>query len=386
MSDTAIVFDPDGEFTREFYRPQRGDQVLNALDARCPYWSPALEVRREAEALAVAEALFPGRPNETNTFFTETSRQIFAHLLTVPSDVDRSQPVSPHELAYWMSHEDVIDKKVMGTSFEYDIARKAPAQRNGVLSSLNKIGTTLNMLPQRHETERTWSADEWTRTRQGWLFITSSPATEASQLPLMTLWLDMLILRMMTNRSGWFQRTFLIIDELASLKMLPQLPRALTRLRKSNVSLVLGFQSQADVEDIYGKAAMSMLSQPATKMFFRTSEPETSEWVADTLAKVEFERVTARREEGIVTRGDAHYDLPREQEHVVMQATIQNLPNLSAFLKCEGMVVPLALAYLDRPAIAEGFIEREPSGPIVPIDGPEIVTGPVDAVPQFIQI
>jgi len=32
--ETAVVVDPDCEFTAEFYRPERGDVVLNPLDAR----------------------------------------------------------------------------------------------------------------------------------------------------------------------------------------------------------------------------------------------------------------------------------------------------------------------------------------------------------------
>lgn len=382
--DTVIVVDQECEYAGQFYRPERGDVILNPLDARCPYWTPASEIRTEAEAMAVAEALFPDKEHESNPFFTETSRQIFAYLLTLPSDFDRSRPVSPQEMAYWLSHADVIDKKIAGTSMAFDIHPKAPPQRFGVLSSLNKIGKTLKMLPRFEDAPGPWSAEVWAKYRKGWIFVTSGPETQASQLPLMTLWLDLLILRLMTTRQGFTQRTFVVIDELASLKRLPQLPEALRRIRKANVSMILGFQSKADVEDIYGKAALSMVSQSAVKMFFKTSEPETAEWVADTLGKVEIERITARREEGIVKRGDAHYDLHREQEHVVMQAVIQNLPYLDGFVKCEGSVVPVDLAYLDRPDIAERFIERTPGTAFEPLE-PEILTVP-DDTPQFIQV
>jgi len=37
--DTAIVYDPAMDFVGEFYSPERGDLILNPLDARCPYWS-----------------------------------------------------------------------------------------------------------------------------------------------------------------------------------------------------------------------------------------------------------------------------------------------------------------------------------------------------------
>lgn len=56
--ETAIVYDPALEYTSQFYEPGRGDVILNAVDARMPYWSPCDEVKHEAEAEGLAAALF----------------------------------------------------------------------------------------------------------------------------------------------------------------------------------------------------------------------------------------------------------------------------------------------------------------------------------------
>jgi hypothetical protein len=45
--DTAIVCDPALEYTPQFYTPERGDVILNPIDARSPYWSPGDELRHE---------------------------------------------------------------------------------------------------------------------------------------------------------------------------------------------------------------------------------------------------------------------------------------------------------------------------------------------------
>ena len=52
--DSAIVYDPACEFVKQFYDERRGDIVLNPLDARMPYWNPSKELRRKAEAKALA--------------------------------------------------------------------------------------------------------------------------------------------------------------------------------------------------------------------------------------------------------------------------------------------------------------------------------------------
>jgi type II secretory pathway predicted ATPase ExeA len=49
-AETAIVYDPALEYTPQFFDAARGDLVLNPLDARCTYWSPADKVTHEAEA------------------------------------------------------------------------------------------------------------------------------------------------------------------------------------------------------------------------------------------------------------------------------------------------------------------------------------------------
>ena len=136
--ETAIVYDPALEYTPQFYTPERGDAILNPLDARSPYWTPADEWRHEAETLTLATSLFPDRHHE-NAFFTEAPRRIFAHLLTL-------RP-TPEQLAWWLCHEDEIDRRLAGTAYAAMIDRQAPAQRSGVLASLNMVADTLKLLP-----------------------------------------------------------------------------------------------------------------------------------------------------------------------------------------------------------------------------------------------
>ena len=57
--ETAIVYDPAMEYLPQFYSPDRGDVILNPVDARCPFWTPGNEVVHPAEALTLATSLFP---------------------------------------------------------------------------------------------------------------------------------------------------------------------------------------------------------------------------------------------------------------------------------------------------------------------------------------
>jgi GTPase SAR1 family protein len=141
--DTAIGYDPALEYTLQFYAPDRGDAILNPLDARSPHWSPGEELRHDAEALTLATSLFPDRANE-NPFFTEGPRRIFAHLLTFRPTAE--------ELASWLCQDEELDRRVHGTPYASIIDRQAPAQRSGVLAALNMVADTLKLLPREPET------------------------------------------------------------------------------------------------------------------------------------------------------------------------------------------------------------------------------------------
>ena len=72
----------------------------------------------------------------------------------------------------------------------------------------------------------------------------------------------------------------------------------MTEARKSNSPLVLGFQGRSQLAKRYGLDAEAMLSQPATKIFLRTSEPDAAKWISQTLGDVETERLKQSRSSG----------------------------------------------------------------------------------------
>jgi hypothetical protein len=78
---SAIIYDPALEFVPRYYDESRGDLILNPLDLRTPYWSPAEEVLGPGDAITIAKSLFPDK-EEVQKFFTESPRRIFA-----PSDL-----------------------------------------------------------------------------------------------------------------------------------------------------------------------------------------------------------------------------------------------------------------------------------------------------------
>jgi len=358
--ETAIVYDPALEHTPQFFNPTRGDLILNPLDVRCPYWSPSDEVKHEAEALTLATSLFPDKPHE-NTFFVEGPRKIFAHLLTLKP--------TPEELVRWMSHEEELDRLLKGTELTAFIYRGAGPQRGGVLGALNMVADSLKLLPKENETKQRWTTDEWAQQRSGWIFLTSTPRFRERLLPLMSLWLDTLVLRLMNQGDPALRHAWFVLDELASLQRLPQLHTALTENRKSGNPVVIGFQGRSQLEVRYGRESESMLSQPATKIFLHTSEPRAAKWISDTIGEVEMERVkeTVNTHPLKITKSRSYHN-ERRTEPLVLPSEISGLQRLHALLKVDNLVVPFSFPYLAPVKAQPGFIPREIKPRVVEIE------------------
>jgi Type IV secretion-system coupling protein DNA-binding domain len=357
--ETAIVYDPALEHTPQFFNPTRGDLILNPLDVRCPYWSPSDEVKHEAEALTLATSLFPDKPHE-NTFFVEGPRKIFAHLLTLKP--------TPEELVRWMSHEEELDRLLKGTELTAFIYRGAGPQRGGVLGALNMVADSLKLLPKESETKQRWTTEEWAQQRSGWIFLTSTPRFRERLLPLMSLWLDTLVLRLMNQGDIAMRHAWFVLDELASLQRLPQLHTALTENRKSGNPVVIGFQGRSQLEVRYGHEAESMLSQPATKIFLHTSEPRAAKWISDTIGEVEMERVkeTVNTHPLKISKSRSYHN-ERRTEPLVLPSEISGLQRLHALIKVDNLVVPFSFPYLAPEKTEPGFIPREITPRVVEI-------------------
>ena len=356
--ESALIYDPAGEFIRQFYSEKRGDVVLNPLDARMPYWNPADEVEDEPEALTLAESFY--QPDLTqDQFFVDSPQKILAYLIS------RHPKPRPEDLVRWMSSKHEIETKLRGTEHAVLVDQTAGPQRAGVLSSLNKIASTLRMLPTvADHPAAEWTAKAWSDHRKGWIFLTSTTTTRKAIRPLHCVWLDMLVMHLLSTRRPDQKRVWFLIDELASLQKLPQLHTALTENRKSENPVVLGFQGRSQLETRYGNDAEAMLSQPATKIFFRTDEPRAAKWISDNIGEIEIERLRETHYDG--NHRGKNFMLERLREPLVLPSEIQGLVDLSAYLKYGNYVTHFSIPFAKLEDKYPDFIRRKRSEQAAP--------------------
>jgi energy-coupling factor transporter ATP-binding protein EcfA2 len=350
--ETAIVFDPDREYLREFFHVGRGDIILNPKDQRCPYWAIGEEASDEAEATPIAEGLFPDHPT-AQLFFLKHTRAIFAYLLAY------YRP-TVNELGHWMAHPEEIDRRVKDTEHAHTMTENAAPQRAGILGTLNEAGMSLRMMPSHLEGRQKFTVRAWSRKRHGWIFVSSTPDTIDALRPLQGLWLDMLILKLQGERSDRdARRCWLVLDEVQELNKLPQLPKALTKQRKSGNPIVIGFQGMSQIDAHYGKQAETMLSQPFNNFILRSKEPRAAKYLSDLIGRVQIERLRETKPASFLGGNrQRSYNTERVIESLVLDSEIQGLEDLTGYFLQGGKVVRVQFAVRAPRILAPGLIER----------------------------
>jgi type IV secretory pathway TraG/TraD family ATPase VirD4 len=138
-----------------------------------------------------------------------------------------------------------------------------------------------------------------------------------------------------------------------------------------------------------------MLSQPATKIFFKTSEPRAAKWVSETLGEIEVERLTESRSPELIG-SRKNYAMEIATKPLVMASEIAGLEPLHGFVKQENKVVPVTFAYVEKHSLQPAFIERNmtvreprllpsavvPELPPAVIPPPKAIQAAVEAAPQ----
>ncbi|HEX4209818.1 MAG TPA: type IV secretion system DNA-binding domain-containing protein, partial [Candidatus Binataceae bacterium] len=334
---SAIVIDPDCEFVQEFYDEERGDVVLNPLDARCPFWSPWAEFRddsfpMDAESMA-ASLIRTQAKNASEEFFRESGRTLLESIFNVVKERRHASTITDF---LSLSRED-IQQKLKGTRAYPLIDPGAHEQGSGIIATAANAVKPFAHLPERKQTSRAWSAREWASSREGWVFLSSREDARAAIQRLQGVWLDSLVRWLMSAEIGSGQ-VWIMADELPAMEYQPQIEKLITRGRKRGLSAVLGFQNVSQLRSIYGAdGAITLTSSPTTKVILRCDEAETAKWASELLGSREVERINMTQLAGLSTmREGVNLQPQRTSEHIVTAAEIQMLKPFHGYLCVAG--------------------------------------------------
>jgi Type IV secretion-system coupling protein DNA-binding domain len=334
---SAVVVDADGEFVQEFYNLNRGDIILNPLDARCPFWTPWLEFRpdsfaMDAEAMAASFVRGAGK-TATERFFQDSARTL------LEAAFEKVQHRSdPDGLADFLAKSrKEMHRALIGTRAAPLIDEHAAEQGTGIVSVAANATKGLFHLPKQNQANGFFCAREWARDPLGWIFLPSTEDGRAAIQSIQGVWLDCLTRWLMAAEID-SQHVWIFCDELPAMGYQNQIEQLLTRGRKRGLSVVIGFQNVAQLRSIYGPdTTITMTSAPTTKVILRCDEAQTGKWASELLGNHEIEREQMTMMAGLSNyREGINLQSHRSTEHIVTAAEVQLLKPFTGFLCVAG--------------------------------------------------
>ena len=184
----------------------------------------------------------------TEEFFRESSRTLIEAIFQVVKDRSHSGGITD----FLALPRKEIQHALSGTRAFPLIDPGAHEQGSGILATAANAVKPFYHLPQRHQTDRSWSARGWAATRQGWVFLSSSEDARAAIQRLQGVWLDSLLRWLMSAEIGSDQ-VWIMADELPAMEYQPQIEKLITRGRKRGLAVVMGFQNVSQLRSIYGR-------------------------------------------------------------------------------------------------------------------------------------
>lgn len=355
--EAAIVYDPEREFLADFFIPGL-DTVLNPLDERSPYWSPWEEVHQPADMESLARSFVPEPAQDGGNakFWIESARTLFVALL---EQLPLRGNLDPHAISRALNSPlEELEQIISDTPAANAVNSAAPQQAQGVLATLGIAARSLKLLRPPAPGVPRFSAFKWSRKPKGWVFLCSTEQHRIATLPLVSVWIDCLIRPLLDGslEEGKVTPVWLVADELHTLQRLATLPDILTRGRKFGLRSIVGTQSMAQFQSLYGNDSKTLLSQPKTKLVYRCSEPETAKWSSDLIGSVE--RITHRSSMSVSGKESFSLSDERRIDPLILPSEIQKMPDLTCYMIHAGKVTQLRMPIVHRLHRCEGFVPR----------------------------
>ena len=373
----AFVHDVDGGYVARYYRPERGDLILNPFDARCAYWNPFDDVRSPSDADRLA-GFIVAKPTGNATgddVWYDQARLVVAAVIrrlweqgrgSVPELARALRDMTPDELA----------ELTRGTEAARVFQKDADKATASVLFCLAEAAKIVGTLKPARDGGPSISFDDFYQDLPGiegakpWIFLASRKRNFAAARPLLGCWLDCAVAAILDRPIRGAPRAWLVLDELPALPRASGLLTLLPEGRKFGAAVVIAFQAIGQLRDTYGQhAAGTIVGQAGTQLVMRLGDPESTRWATELLGRSEVEehRSSASLDSDAWT-DKGSLSTMRQTKPVVLDSEIGHLAPLTGFLRLSGLPiarVAIDRAHMERPDIADATVPL-PTSPARP--------------------
>ncbi|MBR0552056.1 type IV secretion system DNA-binding domain-containing protein [Stakelama marina] len=380
----ALLYDPDTSYIRSFYRPERGDIILNVWDARTARWNPLADIADPADAYRLAAILLPlPKGRSDNDIWYEQARAVIARIIyrfVREGRTDLHQLATTLTVANVDELRELVARTEAARAFEPG-AEKASSSVAFMLSQPARIVAMLAAVPmsaQPFSFDAFYAALDQHEGDKPLIFLTAPRRYRDAGLPVVTAWLDAAAAAILQRGTDAPCRAWLFLDELPSLPPITSLMTLFPEGRKYGAAITIAFQSVAQLRDKYGEEGVHIITgQTATQLIMAVGDHATATWAVELCGQVEVENQRTTESLDDKAKGErGSFALHRERKSLILDSEVMALKTGQAFLRVSGS--PLAKITIDQgpalPPIAPAWVPA-------PIIMPDIAPAPDDAAP-----
>jgi type IV conjugative transfer system coupling protein TraD len=355
--DRVIIYDKGCNFIPYYYQ-EESDIILNPFDKRCPNWDLWSEITNLSDFDNIAESLIPIH-GDSDPFWVNAARTVFAETAKKMRDEEPSLEELLHLLlvADFTNLEEYLKDTAASTLVSSKIEKTAISIRSVIttyLKALKPLASQSNA-PKFAIKDYILNPDN-----QGWLFISSNGNNHSALKPLISMWLSIASLALLSLPADMDRRIWFICDELPSLHKLPLLAETIAEVRKFGGCFLLGMQSVAQLHKVYGhEGAKEIFDLLNTRFFFRNPSAELAKLIAYELGEEDVEEARENYSYGANSMRDGiSLGNQRVTRPIISYPEILELPNLECFVRLPGKypVTRLKLNVQDREKNQVGFV------------------------------
>ena len=249
----CFIIDINGDYWKKFGRPGK-DKVLSLRYKESEFWDPKAE---DVPPSLLASYLVP-QSKAGPDFFPKAARGVLEAIIRNSIDLDDFKEkisMSVGEILDFLESRDENVSKVIG--------------KDGTSQAIGVIGNTvldlgflqdLGVWPRQKGKKEPFSIVNWASSKDdtSWVYVVINDNEIDAIRPLMACWFNLAVNGCFRRdeeecRKGKYPPIRFFLDEMKTLGRLEELEKAGERLRKHQATLVLGYQNNAQLNEIFGK-------------------------------------------------------------------------------------------------------------------------------------
>ena len=390
--DQAVVVDTTGGIFSRFYDESQ-DILLNPLDARGRNWNLWQEATQNSEVCdyvldEIAESIISDGGQHQDSFWTNSARQVFVESVRYLMNNKQNTYQNLVDMALIIPLKE-LSQRLRGTSVASIVD---PAIDKTALSIRATLASSLKIFQVFEDQNHSNGEDNgqgdisllklMSQDHKSWVFLSCLPDQREFLRPLFSSQISLMIKGLMRRSEQNTTRTWIIIDELASLNKLPSLLVGLAEIRKYGGCFVLGFQDLSQLEAIYGVSTTKTLSNlTGTKLLFRSVDTDVATRTARYLGEQEKQEANESISFGAhQMRDGVNLSNSKQTKPVVNASQIMMLNDLEAYLKFPQNlpVTKIKFDYLEIKGKTLGFVEKTVKPRKSQVNNPEEAEKPQD--------